>query len=76
MSRICERWKKGETVRVQALRTGVIFSIRPEQWAGITIGYTILVDNKPMPGYIRKQMSDADFRQWCQELLELEDDPA
>ncbi len=37
MSHIVERWKRGETVRVQAPRTGMIFRIRPEQWAGITI---------------------------------------
>lgn len=74
MSRIFERWKKGETVRVQAPRTGIIFSIRPEQWAGITIGYTILVDGRPVPGYIRKMMGDAEFRQWCEDLVEVGDD--
>lgn len=76
MNRMFERWKKGEIIRVQARRTGMIFSIQPEQWAGITIGYTILVDGKPVPGYIRKLMSDAQFQQWCQDLIELEDDPA
>lgn len=66
-----ERWKKGETVQVQSTFSGKVFQIRPEQWAGITIGYTILVNGKPVKGYRRKMMGDKDFRQWSNELVDL-----
>lgn len=69
-----EKWKNNETIQVLNPNNGLVFSIKPEQWAGITIGYTILVDGKPVPGYRRKMMGDADFRDWTSGLVEVADD--
>lgn len=69
-----EKWKNNETIQVLNPSNGLVFSIKPEQWAGITIGYTVLVDGNPVPDNTRKMMGDADFRDWVSNLVEVEDD--
>jgi len=71
VSSIFQKWKQGEIVQVQSKVTGKVFTIRPERWEGITIGYTILINGKPVPSHHRKMIADADFRQWCAELVEV-----
>jgi hypothetical protein len=68
---IFEKWKRGETVQVQALHSGKIFTIQPERWEGITLGYTVLVNGKPVPEHYRKMVGDAEFRSWCENLVEV-----
>lgn len=67
-----EKWKKGITSHVCNPHNDLVFSIRPEQWGGITIGFTILRDGKPVKDHTRKMMSDADFRDWVSNLVEVE----
>jgi hypothetical protein len=71
---IFEKWKQGETVRVRSKYSGKIFSIRPERWEGISIGYTILVDGQLVPEHHRKMVDAADFRRWCADLVEVEEE--
>jgi hypothetical protein len=68
---IYEKWKRGEIVQVQAAHSGKIFTIKPERWAGITLGYTVLVNGKSVPQHYRKMVDDAEFRLWCENLVEV-----
>ena len=70
---IFEKWKAGQSVTVRTLPLGDmsggnIFTIQPEQFGGVTIGYTILQSGKPVKSQTRKMMADADFRDWTQTL--------
>lgn len=71
MSSIFEKWKRGETVKVKNPRNGLVFSIQPYRWERFTLGYTILIDDKPVKGERNKQMGDADFRDWVSNLIEV-----
>jgi len=68
---IFQKWKQGECVQVRSTISGKIFTIQPERWEGITLGYTILVNGKPVPSHRRKMIADADFRRWSAELEEV-----
>lgn len=70
---IFEKWRMGTDIVVRSRYNGKVFTIRPEKFAGVVVGYTIIQDGKKVKGYKRKQMDNDTFRTWAAELEEVGD---
>jgi hypothetical protein len=68
-----EKLRKGVIIHVETLSSGNRFSIQPEQWEGITMGYSVLVDGQVVPGYKGKMLDCETVKDWCNQLREIEE---
>lgn len=69
-NRIVERLRRGETVEVQVMANGRCCAIRPEQWEGIVLGFSCLVEGKVEPGYHGLLLDRDQLWDWTEQLIE------